>query len=246
MPKSKKDRTEKRSLDQFSKTFQLILYRQPKHLAIIAFYLVLVTAIALGAWSFFSIVNKSYSVTGEIIHLNPDISISPPFPFEFKRHIAHIGQYIKQGDTIFEYLSHDGRILAFKAQVSGLVSKKGELKQGIVYKPFTEVLSIKSEEKDIVVQMHLPSNLLNKIKTGNRVVYHFNFSFGPKKEKIEGTIIGEAIMIEGQYIVEANIDDKSLKFLEEQKIKLIEGMPLTAEIVIGKERLISRFLGVSL
>mgnify|MGYP001810037049 CR=1 FL=1 len=246
MPKSKKDRAKKRSFDQFSKTFQLILYSQPKHLAIIAFYLVLATTITLGTWSFVSIVNKSYSVNGEIRHLNPDISISPTFAFEFKRHIAHMGQYVKRGDTLFEYISTDGKIISFKSQVSGLVSKNDELKQGIVYKPFTEVLSIKSEEKDIAVQLNLPSNLLNKIRTGNRVVYHFNFSFGPKKEKIEGTIIGEAIMIDNQYVVESNIDGNSLKFLDEQKIKLIEGMPLTAEIVIGKERLISRFLGVSL
>ncbi|MEI6093333.1 MAG: hypothetical protein WCQ47_06585 [bacterium] len=246
MPKSKKDRVEKRSYDQFSKTFQLILYSQPKHLAILAFYLVISTAIILGTWSYFSIVNKSYSVNGEIIHLNPDISISPSFPFKFKRHIAHIGQYVKHGDVLFEYISKDRKIISFKAKVSGLVSKNNELKQGITYKPFTEVLSIKSEEKDIAVQLHLPSNLLNKIKTSNRIVYHFNFSFGPKKEKIEGTIIGEPIMINNQYIVEANIDDKSLKFLDEQKIKLIEGIPLTAEVVIGKERLISRFLGVNL
>jgi hypothetical protein len=231
---------------QFSKKFQSILYSEPKHLARIGFYLVFATVIILGGWSFFTIVNKSYILKGEVTHLNPDFSIGVPAAFEFKRHSTYIGQEVKRGDVLFEYLDVNKNSQVFTSPISGNVSQKIELKQGIVYPAATEVLVIRPEGKEVTVRLYVPDNILNRIKINNNVLYHFSFSFSSKNVPIEGTVLTEPALDKDRYIVESKIDDKSLKFLEEQKIKLISGMVVTAEIIVGKERLLGRFLGVEL
>ncbi|MCX6112299.1 MAG: HlyD family efflux transporter periplasmic adaptor subunit [Proteobacteria bacterium] len=246
MPEKHNDQILSRSPNQFSKKFQTILYSEPKHLAIMGFYLIFATAIILGTWSFLTTVNKSYVIKGEIIHLIPDISIRPNHSFEFRRHTTHIGQVVKKGDILFEYYDQEKRIVPFFSRTEGSVSQKADLKQGVLYPVSTEVITIRPEEEDTAVRLYIPDNLLNKVKIGNKVIYHFNFSFGPKNKIIEGTILTEPMLNNNQYVVEAKIDDESLKFLTEQKIKLISGLPVTTEMIIGKERLISRFLGVKL
>jgi hypothetical protein len=243
---TKKDEILDRSPSQFSRKFQSILYSEPKHVATIGFYLIFLTAIVIGAWSFFSIVNKSYLLRGEIIHLNPDISIQLSTPFEFKRHSARIGQEIKKGDVLFEYYDAQKKIIPYYSPVTGLVSQKIDLKQGVTYPPTTEVMTIRPGDKEVGVRLYVPENILNKVKTDNKIIYHFNFSFGAKNEMIEGAVLTEPVLDKDQYVVEAKINDESLKFLDEQKVTLINGMIVTAEIVVGQERLLSRFLGVKL
>ena len=235
-----------RAPSQFSRTFQTILYSEPKHLAAVGFYLVFVTALVLGGWSFFSIVNKSYVLKGEIISMNPDVSVQLPSPFEFKRHEVRIGQHVKKGDVLFEYYDQEKQAVQFYSTTDGYISQKAELKQGVMYPASTEVVTLRTENKEVAVRLYVPDNILNKIRIDNKVVYHFAFSLGPKNDVIEGTVLTEPVLNNNQYVLEAKIDDKSLKFLEEQKIKLINGMFVTAEIVVGRERLLSRFLGVSL
>ena len=246
MSEKSKDQILSRSPNQFSKKFQTILYSEPKHLAILGFYLIFAIVVILGSWSFFTTVNKSYTIKGEIIHLIPDVSVRPNHPFEFRRHITHIGQVVKKGDVLFEYYDTAKRVVPFFSLVEGGISQKADLKQGVLYPASTEVVTIRPEEEDTAVKLYVPDNLLNSVKTSNRVIYHFNFSFGPKNKIIEGTILTEPMLNNSQYVVEAKIDDKSLAFLAEQKIKLISGLPVTAEIITGKERLLSRFLGVKL
>lgn len=245
MPEEKNDVLTKQPT-QFSKKFQSILYSEPKHLAGIGFYLVFITVLILGCWSFFTVVNKSYVLRGEIVHLNPDFSIGMPAALEFKRHSTYIGQEIKRGDALFEYLDAKKDPQVFTSPISGSISQKIDLKQGIVYPAATEVVVIRPEDKEVAVRLYVPDNILNKIKINNNVLYHFSFSFSSKDVPIEGTVLTEPALDKDQYVVEAKIDDKGLKFLEEQKIKLISGMVVTAEIVVGKERLLSRFLGVKL
>ncbi|MEI6079392.1 MAG: HlyD family secretion protein [bacterium] len=244
MPEDKSNEILNRDPYQFSKKFQSILYSEPKHLATMGFYLIFISALILGAWSFFSIVNKSYTLKGEITRLNPDTSIQLTSPFEFRRHSVHIGQDVKKGDILFEYYDQNKQIVNFLSPVPGRVSLKADLKQGVTYAPSTEIITIRPEDKEVAVKLYVPDNTLNKIKIGNKVVYHFSFSFGPKNKIIEGTVLTEPVFNNNQYIVEANISDPSLNFLDEQKIKLITGMPVNAEIVVGQERLLSRFLGV--
>jgi len=231
---------------QFSKKFQSILYSEPKHLAGIGFYLVFITVLVLGAWSFFTVVNKSYVLKGEITHLNPDFSIHIPASFEFKRHSTYIGQEIKAGDVLFEYFDANKKLLQFVSPISGKVSQKTDLKQGITYPASMEIIVIRPEDKEVAVRLYVPDNLLNKIKINNNILYHFSFSFSSKNIPIEGVVLTEPVLDNNQYVVAAKINDKSLKFLEEQKITLISGMFVTAEIIVGKERLLSRFLGVKL
>lgn len=245
MPEEKGDVLTKQ-LTQFSKKFQSILYSEPKHVAHIGFYLVFITILVLGGWSFFTVVNKSYILKGEIVHLNPDFSIGVPTSFEFKRHSTYIGQEVKRGDILFEYLDANNDTKAFVSPISGSISQKTDLKQGIVYPASTEVVVIRPEDKEVAVKLYVPDNILNKIKISNNVIYHFSFSFSSTTVPIEGTVLTEPVLDKDQYVVEAKIDDKGLKFLEDQKVKLINGMFVTAEIVVGKERLLSRFLGVKL
>ena len=245
MPEEK-DEVLTKQITQFSKKFQSILYSEPKHVASIGFYLVFITVLILGAWSFFTIVNKSYTLKGEIVHLNPDFSIGTPAAVEFKRHSTYIGQEVKKGDVLFEYLDSDKKTQAFVSPISGSISQKANLKQGIIYPSSTEVVVIRPEDKEVAVRLYIPDNMLNKVKINNNVMYHFTFSFSSKSVPIEGTVLTNPVLDNNQYVAEAKIDDKGLKFLEEQKIKLINGMFVTAEIIVGKERLLSRFLGVEL
>ncbi len=245
MPKEK-DEVLTKQFNQFSKNFQSILYSEPKHVAGIGFYLVFITILVLGSWSFFTVVNKSYALKGEIIHLNPDFSIGMPTVAEFKRYSIHIGQEVKKGDALFEYLDANKKTQVFASPVAGSISQKADLKQGIVYPAFTEVAVVRPEDKEVAVRLYIPDNLLNKIKINNNVLYHFSFSFSSSNTPIEGTVLTDPVLDKDQYVVEAKIDDKGLKFLEEQKIKLINGMFVTGEIVVGKERLLARFLGVEL
>jgi len=183
---------------------------------------------------------------GEIVHLNPDFSIGMPKDSEFKRHSTYIGQEIKKGDALFEYLDSKKQPQLYISPISGSISQKANLKQGIVYPSTTEVVVIRPEDKEVSVRLYVPDNMLNKIKISNNVIYHFSFSFSSRSVPIEGAVLTEPVLDKDQYVVEAKIDAKGLKFLEEQKIKLISGMFVTAEIVVGKERLLSRFLGVEL
>ncbi len=244
--RDKKDKVLTNKLDQFSKKFRSILYSEPKHFAYIGFYLVFITVLVLGSWSFFTVVNKSYLLKGEIIQLDPDFSIGMPTIFEFKRHNTHIGQEVKRGDPLVEYIDSRKEVHTFTSPVSGTVFHRVDLKQGVIYQAATEVLVIRPRDKDVAVKLYVPEHILNKVKTADHVVYHFAFSFNLKGLPIEGFILTEPILDKDQYVVEAKIDDKSMKFLEEQRIKLITGMLVTAEVVVGKERLVSRFLGVDL
>ena len=180
MPEKNKDHILSRSPNQFSKKFQTILYSEPKHLAILGFYLIFTIVITLGAWSFFTTVNKSYSIKGEIIHLIPDISVRTNHPFEFRRHTTHIGQVVKKGDVLFEYYDAAKRIVPFFSLIEGGISQKADLKQGVLYPASTEVVTIRPEEEDTAVRLSVPENILNSVKIGNKVIYHFNFSFGAK------------------------------------------------------------------
>ena len=115
-----------------------------------------------------------------------------------------------------------------------------------MYPASTEVVVVRPEDKEVAVRLYIPDNILNKVKINNNVLYHFAFSFSSKNTPIEGTVLTNPVLDKDQYVVEAKIDDKSLQFLEEQKIKLINGMFVTGEIIVGKERFLSRFLGVGL
>lgn len=235
-----------RSPEQFSRKFQSILYSEPKHLVVAGFYLILITALVLGLWSYFSVVNKSYVLGGQVIHINPELSLSPESPFEFNRHLVHIGGFVREGDPVFEYYDSNRNAMEFNSPISGTVSKKFELKRGVKYPAGTEVMNLRPEDKEPSVKLEVPDNILNKVKEGNYIIYHFNFPLSSTKQLVTGSVITEPVLENEKYVVVAKIDKDSIKFLEGQNVKLIDGMVLTAEIVIGKERLLSRFLGVSL
>ncbi len=235
-----------RSPEQFSKKFQTILYSEPKHLMVIGFYVVIFTAVVLAVWSYFSVVNKSYSLNGEVAHINPELSISPDVAFEFKRYLVYIGSSVNEGDPLFEYSDVSGKSLKFDAPITGLISKKTDLKRGVRYTAGTEVVNIRPEDKEASVKLEVPNNILNKVKPGNDIVYHFSFPLASSKQLVTGSVITEPVLENDKYVVAARIDEKSMNFLEEQKVKLIDGMYITAEIVVGRERLLGRFLGVKL
>ena len=229
----------------FSKKFQSILYSEPKHIALAGFYLVFTTAIILGLWSFFSIVNKSYIIGGEIINLNPDVSVSLEKPFEFKKYHVHIGQKVKQDDLLFEYYDNNKKLRKYYAPSKGTIAFKAELKQSVVYPPNIELTSIRTDNKEVAVRLYIPESVLNKIKINNPVVLRFNFPLN-KNELIMGTILTEPIQVDKNYIAEAKINEPSLVLLEENNVRLINGLFVNAEIVVGRERLLERFLGVKL
>jgi hypothetical protein len=229
----------------FSKRFQAILYSEPKHIALIGFYLVFFTALVIGLWSFFSVVNKSYIIGGEIINLNPDVSVSISKPFEFKKYFVHIGQKIEKGEKLFEYYDKNKKVIKYNAPSGGTIAYKAELKQSVLYPAKIELISIRPDNKEIAVRLYIPQNILNKIKINAPVVFRFNFPLN-KNELITGTILTEPIQLDNEYIAEAKIDQVSLQLLMENNVRLINGLFVNAEIIVGQERLLERFLGVKL
>ena len=247
--KDQKDQIEEvltRDRSSFSKKFQTILYSHPKHTAVVGFYLIIITALVLGTWAYFSKINKSYLSNGEVSALSPDISVSLNAPFEFRRHLTHIGQIIKKDDALFEYYNDKKQLQTFNSTSSGKISSKANLKQSMPYPAGTELLTIRQEDQQQAVKLYIPESLLNKVKINNPVIFHFNFSIENAKKPITGFILTEPLQVGDQYVAEAKIDDDRLEVLSSNGIKLMNGMTVSAEIVIGKERLLERFLGVKL
>lgn len=234
-----------RSRLNFSKKFQSILYSEPKHIALAGFYLIFFTALVLGLWSFFSVVNKSYIIGGQIINLNPDVSVSINEAFEFKRYFIHIGQKVKKDDKLFEYYNSKKELKKYYAPSNGVIAFKADLKQNLVYPPSIELTSIRTDNKEVAVRLYIPESILNKITINNPVVFRFNFPMN-KNELITGTILTEPIQVDKDYIAEAKISEESLQLLNKNNVRLINGLFVNAEIVVGKERLLERFLGVKL
>jgi hypothetical protein len=257
-PKSDKDIVKKQNHEEnqetqildrgrlnFSKKFQSILYSEPKHIALAGFYLIFITALVLGLWSFFSVVNKSYIIGGQIINLNPDVSVSINEPFEFRRYFIHIGQKVKKDDVLFEYYNNKKELKRYYAPSNGIIAFKADLKQNILYPTSIELTSIRTDNKEVAVRLYIPESILNKIRINNPVVFRFNFPLN-KNELITGTILTEPIQVDKDYIAEAKINEASLELLSENNVRLINGLFLNAEIVVGQERLLERFLGVKL
>ena len=86
-----------------------------------------ITILVLGSSCFFTVVNKSYALKGEIVHLNPDFSIGMPIVAEFKHYSIHIGQEVKKGNPLFEYLDSNKNVQTFVSPMSGSISQKADL-----------------------------------------------------------------------------------------------------------------------
>ena len=134
-----------------------------------------------------------------------------------------------------------------KAEVSGKISYTNELKEGDIINASTQLGSIIPEDADNKIILYISDRDISSTEIGQKVEYSINSLTGSDNDKIYGKIISiseEPIAVANgavYYKAEADIDQENLDKLSDSGEKLLNGMTLSAHVISGSSRLITRF-----
>lgn len=233
-----------RSEADLSKYARSVIWSEPVGIFRLGFYLIFGTVLALGIWSCFSFINISYSLGGVVFSLDPDITALVPEDFSVLQIKASIGQALHQGDTVVVYdtVANDQRKL--ESPIDGMIVGMTRLQKGQVYKANTQVAIIRPDTNKTGIKLFLDPYLIGKVNVGDSLVFHF-FSYNfEETEIIRGKISTVPVQEGDKYIVQAVFSEESEHYLASKSVRFIPGMPLTAEVIVGRQRLITRIMGI--
>lgn len=133
------------------------------------------------------------------------------------------------------------------AVVSGRVAYSSELAEGDVIAASTQLGSVIPEDTEMKIVLYISDRYISDTKIGQKVEYTINSLTGSDSGKIYGKIISVSddpvTGADGAvyYTAEADIDEGCLGKLTDKGGKLLNGMTLSAHVISGSERLITRF-----
>ena len=212
---------------------------EPKSLFRVGYYLILATIGSLLTWATFSFTDISYFSFGELRASQPPVAVTIGKPFKVESVHITPGNVVKKGETLLSYTDLDGHPYNLLSPTDGLLIKLSELRKGILLPGDFIIGEISPESSEITAKLYLEPSFIGRLSVGNPVLFRFN---GPKdlqSQPLRGKLISIPIPENDKYYVIAGFEQTTIDFLRQFKLSLVTGYPISAEIITGRERIIS-------
>ena len=176
---------------------------------------------------------RKQAQTDMLISVNSDIEAYSKQKEELASELEDISRSIDDSEVV--------------AAVSGRVSYSSELAEGDIIPASTQLGSVIPENAEMKIVLYISDRYISDTKIGQKVEYTVNSLSGSDSGKIYGRILSVSddpvTGADGAvyYTAEADIDGNCLGKLTDNGGKLLNGMTLSAHVVSGSERLITRF-----
>lgn len=232
--------------DFFSPPARSVIFGEPRLVFRFAFLVVFAAVSAILVWSYFSWVNISFFLPGQVVPFDPDVGASVDEKFEVVSVPAFIGKPVTKEESLVR-VRIGGRAADVRAPISGTVVGLLKLQRGVVYQGGTQVVVIRPESPRYGLKLIVSPDQIGKVSVGGSVVFKFTSLPATYNQIIRGRVVSPPVREdEERYVAHAILSEESEREMVGEGRGLLPGLPLTAEIVTGRERMIQRLIGFTL
>jgi hypothetical protein len=228
-----------RKAEAFTMIAKSVIFAEPTRYFSIGYYLILVSVVSVLIWSSVSFTNISHFASGEVRSPEPDVDVAVEQTFRVGEISVSAGKTVRKAERLMSYVDTMGSAHDLLSPVDGTVTKVTPLRKGIDIDARTVVTEIEPDDKAVAVRLFLDGGLVGKVGPGDRVIFTMSGLGREDAEIIQGQVTSVPIPEGDKYVAQAEFSQESLDYLKAKHFKLMSGYPLTAEIVFGRQRLIS-------